>query len=131
MPALACAVPTPTLTVTAVTLDTADPRALARFYQRLLGWRFTTDDPEWVQLEPPGGGTGLSFQREPAHRRPTWPTTGADQQMMMHLDIRVDDLDAAVAHARECGATVADFQPQDDVRVCLDPDGHPFCLYLG
>ncbi|MEJ7698116.1 MAG: hypothetical protein WKF71_00495 [Pyrinomonadaceae bacterium] len=20
--------------------------------------------------------------------------------------------------------------PQDDVRVLLDPDGHPFCLYL-
>ena len=23
---------------------------------------------------------------------------------------------------------LADFQPQDDVRVLLDPDGHPFCL---
>jgi hypothetical protein len=29
-----------------------------------------------------------------------------------------------------CGATLADYQPQDDVRVHLDPDGHPFCLYL-
>jgi len=27
-------------------------------------------------------------------------------------------------------ASIAGFQPQDDVRVCLDPDGHPFCLYL-
>jgi len=25
---------------------------------------------------------------------------------------------------------LADFQPQDDVRVHVDPDGHPFCLYL-
>jgi len=24
---------------------------------------------------------------------------------------------------------VAAFQPQDDVRVMLDPAGHPFCLY--
>jgi hypothetical protein len=24
---------------------------------------------------------------------------------------------------------VADHQPQDDVRVMLDPAGHPFCLY--
>ena len=26
--------------------------------------------------------------------------------------------------------TLADFQPQADVRVVLDPAGHPFCLYL-
>jgi hypothetical protein len=25
--------------------------------------------------------------------------------------------------------SVAEFQPQEDVRVCLDPAGHPFCLY--
>jgi hypothetical protein len=25
---------------------------------------------------------------------------------------------------------LADFQPQDDVRVLFDPDGHPFCLFL-
>jgi hypothetical protein len=47
----------------------------------------------------------------------------------MHLDIEVDDLDAAVEHAVELGATVASYQPQDDVRVLLDPAGHPFCLY--
>ncbi len=39
-------------------------------------------------------------------------------------------LEAGCAHARECGATLADYQPQEDVRVQLDPDGHPFCLYL-
>jgi hypothetical protein len=49
---------------------------------------------------------------------------------MMHLEIRVDELASALAHAVECGATVADHQPQDDVRVCLDPSGHPFCLWL-
>jgi hypothetical protein len=53
-----------------------------------------------------------------------------DQQMMMHLEVMVDDLDAAVAHAVAAGATVADYQPQDTVRVCLDPAGHPFCLWL-
>jgi predicted enzyme related to lactoylglutathione lyase len=50
--------------------------------------------------------------------------------MMAHLEIAVDDLDAAVAHAVAAGASVAAFQPQNDVRVCLDPDGHPFCLYI-
>ena len=37
---------------------------------------------------------------------------------------------AAAAQAVALGATVAGFQPQEDVRVCLDPAGHPFCLYL-
>lgn len=51
--------------------------------------------------------------------------------MMMHLDLEVDDLDQAVAHAVDVGAELASFQPQADVRVMLDPAGHPFCLYLG
>jgi Glyoxalase-like domain len=49
---------------------------------------------------------------------------------MLHLDILVDDLGTAGAHALAAGATLADFQPQDDVRVYLDPAGHPFCLFL-
>lgn len=53
-----------------------------------------------------------------------------DQQMMIHLEIRVDHLEAAVAHAVRCGATLAEDQPQDEVRVCLDPAGHPFCLWF-
>jgi hypothetical protein len=50
--------------------------------------------------------------------------------MMMHLDIEVDDLDAAGKHATACGATLAEYQPQQDVRVYLDPAGHPFCLWF-
>jgi hypothetical protein len=50
--------------------------------------------------------------------------------MMVHLDIKVDDMEAAGAHALASGATLADYQPQDDVRVYLDPAGHPFCLFL-
>jgi len=49
---------------------------------------------------------------------------------MQHLDIEVDDLDEAGAHAVAEGATLADFQPQDDVHVYIDPAGHPFCLFI-
>jgi catechol 2,3-dioxygenase-like lactoylglutathione lyase family enzyme len=42
----------------------------------------------------------------------------------------VDDLRAASAHARAQGAVLAEFQPQDTVRVHLDPAGHPFCLWV-
>ncbi len=88
-------------------------------------------EPDWVVLRNPDGGVALAFQPEPAYVRPVWPGGPGDQQMMMHLEIRVDDLQSAVAHATRCGAAVAEYQPQDDVRVCLDPAGHPFCLWLG
>ena len=50
--------------------------------------------------------------------------------MTMHLDFGVIDLDAAVAYAVNAGARLAEFQPQEDVRVLFDPAGHPFCLYI-
>jgi predicted enzyme related to lactoylglutathione lyase len=121
---------TPRFRLTATVLDTPDPKGLALFYQRLLGWPFGTDDPEWVTLRPADGSAGLSFQLEADHVPPVWPAGTGDQRMQQHLDIQVDDLDAAVEVAVAAGATVAEFQPQDDVKVCLDPAGHPFCLFL-
>ena len=53
-----------------------------------------------------------------------------EQQIMEHLDIWVEDLDEAVVWAVDAGATLADYQPQEDVRVMLDPEGHPFCLFV-
>lgn len=47
---------------------------------------------------------------------------------MMHFDFQVGDLAAAAADAVALGATVADFQPHENVRVLLDPAGHPFYL---
>jgi catechol 2,3-dioxygenase-like lactoylglutathione lyase family enzyme len=116
--------------LTATVLDAPDPRELAGFYQRLLGWPVGTDEADWVTLVPPEGSSGLSFQREPVYERPTWPAVRGRQQMMLHLDIEVDDLEAAGAHAVAAGAVLAEFQPQEDVRVYLDPVGHPFCLWV-
>jgi catechol 2,3-dioxygenase-like lactoylglutathione lyase family enzyme len=118
------------MSLTATVLDAPDPRALAKFYARLLGWPVTGDDPDWVTLRPPGGGAGLSFQSERALVRPTWPAGTGDQQMMMHLDIEVDDLDVAGEVAVAAGAVLAAHQPQQDVRVYLDPAGHPFCFWV-
>lgn len=120
----------PSVTFSAVCLDAPDARALADFYRRLLAWDVVEDEPEWVVLRPPGGGTGLSFQSEPAYVPPVWPTEPGRQQMGAHLDLEVRDLAAAVAHAVAGGGVLTDYQPQEDVRVCLDPAGHPFCLFL-
>jgi catechol 2,3-dioxygenase-like lactoylglutathione lyase family enzyme len=119
---------TPIGALSGVVLDSRDPHALAAFYERLLGWRRTQEEDDWVKLMPPEGATGLSFQLEPQHRSPGWPS-GEAEQMQVHLDFQVGDLAAATAHAVAAGARLAEWQPQDDVRVMLDPDGHPFCLF--
>jgi catechol 2,3-dioxygenase-like lactoylglutathione lyase family enzyme len=102
---------------------------LASFYERLLGVLRTTDQPDWVAIRL-RDGHGLAFHTDEQYLPPTWPSRPDAQQMQAHIEIATDDLDAAVAHAVACGATVAEDQPQDDVRVMLDPDGHPFCLFL-
>ena len=122
----------PSMKLTAAVLDSADANALAEFYHRLLGasWVLRSDEVGWATLRPVGGGAGLSFQTEVAYVRPVWPAGPGDQQMMVHLDIEVDDLDLAGSYAISGGAVLAGFQPQADVRVYLDPAGHPFCLWV-
>jgi catechol 2,3-dioxygenase-like lactoylglutathione lyase family enzyme len=116
--------------LSATVLDTPDPRGLAAFYSELLGWRAVEDSSEWVVLRPPEGGVGLSFQLESQHVRPTWPAEEGEQRMQLHLDIEVDDLGIEVDRAVQLGASVADVQPQQHVRVLLDPAGHPFCMFV-
>ncbi|KIZ16573.1 glyoxalase [Streptomyces natalensis ATCC 27448] len=122
--------PHPRFSLATVVVDCPDAPALADFYQRLLGWEVKFHESDWVLLRPPEGGTGLSFQSEAAYRPPVWPERAEEQQKMLHLDIRVDDLDEAGAYAVALGATLAEVQPQDDVRVFFDPAGHLFCLFL-
>jgi catechol 2,3-dioxygenase-like lactoylglutathione lyase family enzyme len=113
-----------------VVLDAPDAGDLARFYQRLLGWTVLQESEGWATLAPSeDGGYNLAFATEEHYARPVWPTVPGEPQMSVHLDLEVDDLEQAVAYAVEVGADEAAYQPQDRVRVMLDPAGHPFCLY--
>jgi catechol 2,3-dioxygenase-like lactoylglutathione lyase family enzyme len=120
----------PAIRLQTVCLDCADAHAMAGFYGQLLGWEPAVREPDFVLLADPAGGPGLSFQAEPHYRVPTWPERADAQDKMIHLDLRVDDLDAAVAFAIDAGARLAAQQPREHVRVLLDPAGHPFCLFL-
>jgi catechol 2,3-dioxygenase-like lactoylglutathione lyase family enzyme len=116
-----------------VVLGASDPRALADFYVRLLGWQVYADagDEHFFSVAPDEtSGYNLACQYEEHHVRPVWPGEAGAQQMQLHLDLQVDDLDEAVAYAVGCGAQLHPFQPQDKVRVLVDPEGHPFCVYL-
>ncbi|HZN71886.1 MAG TPA: VOC family protein [Micromonosporaceae bacterium] len=128
--------------VSSVTIGAPDPRELAGFYERLLGWTLATiedplpgDPPEagFAQLKYPSDGPGLmtiNIEYEKEYVRPVWPSEPGKQHITVHLDVPAADLEGAVARALEAGATLADYQPQKDVRVMLDPAGHPFCLFL-
>ncbi|WP_245616123.1 VOC family protein [Phycicoccus jejuensis] len=81
--------------------------------------------------ERPDGRTTLAFQRIDDWVAPTWPGGAHPQQF--HLDLSVQDIDAAEPAVLAAGASVHAEQPSSDggFRVYLDPAGHPFCLVRG
>jgi predicted enzyme related to lactoylglutathione lyase len=109
-------------------IEAPDPKTLATFYSKLLDWPIVHQEPGTAIIKPPQDSTYMVFQLAKDYVPPVWPPVSGKQRTMMHLDIEVEDLEAAVTDAVALGARVADFQPQDNVRVLLDPAGHPFCL---
>ena len=109
-------------------IEAPDPGGLARFYSELLGWPIGHEEPGTAILAAPEGPIYIVFQQADGYTAPVWPPVDGQQRTMMHFDFQVGDLEGAVADAVALGATLADVQPQEHVRVLLDPAGHPFCL---
>jgi hypothetical protein len=108
-----------------VSIDCADPATLASFWAALLGGEVAFSSENFVAVKTDRGW--LSTIRVPDFTAPTWPEGTVAKQF--HLDLAVDDLDAAEAEAIQLGARKADLQPAPDRwRVLIDPAGHPFCL---
>jgi catechol 2,3-dioxygenase-like lactoylglutathione lyase family enzyme len=104
-------------------IDCPRPDELARFYEEVLGLSRTYTDDDWVTIGD--GPSRISFQRAPDLREPQWPDPERPQQF--HLDIEVDDIDAADERVLKLGARRLPGEG-DDFRVYADPAGHPFCL---
>ncbi|MTD16586.1 VOC family protein [Nakamurella sp. YIM 132087] len=111
-------------------IEAPDPGALAVFYARLLGWEVVQMAEDQAIVTPPQPGVYMVFQRAEDWTAPVWPPVPGAQRPMMHLDFEVGDLEEAVGEAISFGATLAEDQPQERVRVMFDPAGHPFCLCL-
>jgi catechol 2,3-dioxygenase-like lactoylglutathione lyase family enzyme len=111
-----------------VVLDCPNPRALAEFYQGVLGGELDAEEEDWVVLTV--NGSRVAFQLVADFAPPTWPTGERPQQF--HLDLTVDDVDAVERQVLALGASKHAVQPGEDAgdyfRVYLDPAGHPFCL---
>jgi len=110
----------------ALTIDCADPHALADFYGDGLGAdvRRRTEDSAWLVLD----GLPIILRAVEGYRAPTWPST--EVPLQTHFEVMVDDPDEAAAHLATHGATFAEHQDPDDPHfvVMLEPAGQPFCL---
>jgi predicted enzyme related to lactoylglutathione lyase len=112
-----------------VTVDCADPYALAQFWCEVTGWTLGADDnpgdPEAEAAPPAGSGaTALLFIRVPE---------GKSVKNRVHLDIaptgrsRDEEVERLVA----LGATVIDRRVTDTGAgwvVMGDPEGNEFCV---
>ena len=132
-------------TVIQTVLDCREPRRLADFYRDLLGWAYRrgdetpTDGEDWLVLKPGDGGHGLAFQLNPEYVPPVWtpePDRPGDQQMMIHLDMGVSDVESLEAQRLRVlslgGAVLHDRSDDDEepLYVFADPAGHPFCIFV-
>ena len=107
-------------------IDCPDAHELGQFYGKLLDWKIEVRSG-WAEVRADYGQC-ICFQQVDDYTAPEWP--GQDVPQQMHMDVVVDDLDAAEVAAIELGATKAEHQPGTTFRVLLDPAGHPFCLCL-
>ena len=101
-------------------VDCPDPRAVAAFWSALLEQPITYDSDDFVVVAASDTTSGLAFQRAPDNRSTTWPDPAVPQQM--HLDVMVEDVEAAAPRVLALGARRLDGD------VFADPAGHPFCL---
>jgi predicted enzyme related to lactoylglutathione lyase len=111
-----------------VTIDCNDPEALATFWAAVFDtqeeWR-GGDPVQYIDVSETQWSPKLRFQRVPEAK------TTKDR---IHLDLRIDDIDAVTARVVALGAQRApgdDFREFDVVfRVMLDPEGNEFCLVM-
>jgi len=114
--------PEPIARFVGVSLDCADPAALADFYLELLGGQVLWRSADSARIRVPG--VVLAMQRVAEYRPPTWPGSS-----VVHLDLAADqDVEDATARAVAAGAVWAAHQADPRWRVLLDPAGHPFCI---
>lgn len=117
--------------ITCVTVDCADPGAVARFWNGALRWGgvAVAEDGQGAICGPPSGGIYLEFVKVPEPKR-------VKNRWHLGCEVaRLEDLDAEIERLEALGATVAweeEFPPKVARRyrnvVLRDVEGNEFCL---
>ncbi|WP_410789920.1 VOC family protein [Kribbella sp. C-35] len=114
----------PVPVIDAVAIDCADPDALGRFWQALIGGELRPDQHGVTELH--GGRVRLDFAQVPEGKQV--------RKNRVHLDLYVppETKDRSIARALSLGATRADDIYDGPLWQCLrDPEGNEFCLIWG
>ena len=104
-----------------VVIDCAQPAVLTAFWAEVLGGEPAGRDEAWWYVLPPGW-TQLSFQKVPEPKK---------VKNRLHLDVRVQDIEAATAQAEALGARRVGEVHHDragSFQVLLDPEGNEWCV---
>src|SRR3954465_13490307 len=95
-----------------IAIDCLDAGPVARFYEQLLGFELRDfRPPGWAQLWDPAGGVHINVQGDIGYEPPTWPERLGEQAKMLHFEVEVEDLQAAITTALRAGGTEAPWQP--------------------
>jgi predicted enzyme related to lactoylglutathione lyase len=108
----------------AVTVDCVEPERVCEFWSRMLGAPVRTIGlPGWFRIGPTAqGGPAITFQ--PVHEEKVGKSR-------IHLDLWVEELDAAIALVRDLGGRFTDeihVYDEGTVVVMSDVEENEFCL---
>ena len=106
-------------TITTIMINTAEPEKLAEFWKALLGARESYKTDGFLWLRPAEGQPAIGFQK----------VSDADAMpQRVHIDILVDDKQAATKRVQELGGTLV--QTSGINNIVADPAGNQFCVYV-
>jgi len=116
-----------TIRIQCINIDAREPSAVADFWEAVLGWRRTYEEPDEVVLEPPKGSPedglvpNLLFARVPERKT---------VKNRLHIDLRPDDQTAEVERIEELGGRRVSVGQGPDVTwiVMADTEGNEFCV---
>jgi predicted enzyme related to lactoylglutathione lyase len=100
-----------------VGIDCNDLRGMTQFWQQVTGYETDSSGDDHVFLKAEDGSFGLFMQQVPESRT---------EKNRLHLDLVVDDLDAATSEVTGLGAILV--EKHDGWNVLADPEGNQFCL---
>lgn len=109
---------------TTVTFDAEDINAESMFWAAVFDGE-VVGEGEYREIRCPDGTTPVGVQLAPGHVPMNWPDTPA----RAHLDVVVEDIEAAHEEVVSLGATLLQRATGgENFNVYADPAGHPFCL---
>lgn len=106
-----------------ITLDSLEPEASASFWLEALGYEHLYTRPPYIVIGPPAGDTRPRLVIQQVDQM-------SDSKTPVHIDLRVDDLEAEVKRLQELGAKVEWVieETWTGWTTMSDPQGLLFCV---